>query len=163
MREALHFDLYPLMLTFGLRRGGFRVCANFDSSIVFVEEMERVLKQLEAACLQLTTDLIKSVAQVSCLPEGDLTQIWRWNQTPPLSLDSLTGRLRANFSVKQGEEYPHIAVPWVCEPYNPKLLVPIGCRSELWLEGNSLPGEQLEAPSWLVVGHGEYAGRHGRV
>lgn len=161
--EALHFNPYPLMLAFGLRKGGFRVCANFDSSIVSVEQMERVLKQLEAACLQLTKDLTRRVEQVSCLPEEDLNRIWRWNKTPPLSLDSLTGKLRADLSFKQGGEYPRVAVPWVCEARNPELLAPIGCRGELWLEGNMFPGESVEAPSWLVAGSTEWAGRPGKV
>lgn len=163
VREALHFNPYPLMVAFGLRRGGFRVCANFDSSIVSVEQMERVLRQLEAACMQLTRDLTKSVDQVSCLPEEDLQKIWQWNQTPPLSLDSVAGRLRANLSVKQGGEYPRVAIPWVCDPHNLELLAPIGSRGELWLEGNTLPGESVEAPSWLVAGNGEFGGRYGRL
>lgn len=163
VREALHFNPYPLMLAFGLRKGGFRVCANFDSSIVSVEQMERVLKQLEAACLQLTMNLARPVAQVSCLPEQDLKQIWEWNMTPPLSFDNFTGKLRANLSVKQGGDYPRVAVPWVCDPHDIELLAPIGGRGELWLEGHCLPGDHVEAPSWLVAGSAEYAGRHGRI
>lgn len=163
VREALHFNPYPLMLAFGLRKGGFRVCANFDSRIVSTEMMQRCLQQLEAACLQLTMDLARPVTQVSCLPEQDLKQIWAWNQTPPLSFDSLTGKLRANASARQGGDYPRVAVPWVCDPHNAELLAPIGGHGELWLEGNSLPGDHVKAPSWLVAGSTEYAGRHGQI
>lgn len=161
--EALHFNPYPLMLAFGLRKGGFRVCANFDSRIVTVETMDRVLRQLEAACLELTKDLTRRAEQVSCLPRDDLATIWRWNKTPPLSHDSVTGKFRANFLVEQGGEYPRVAVPWVCDPYNPELLSPIGCPGELWLEGHLLSGETVQDPSWLLDGSKEQNGRRGQV
>lgn len=163
VREALHFNPYPLMLAFGLRKGGFRVCASFDKSLIDVAQMERVLAQVEAACVRLTEDLDRRVGQVSCMPKEELDQIWRWNQTAPLSPEESTGRLRAQASIKPGSEYPRAAVPWVCDPRNPSQLSPIGCQGELWLESTVLADEAVESPAWLVAGNSEVVGRVGKV
>ncbi|KAF2102365.1 nonribosomal siderophore peptide synthase Sid2 [Rhizodiscina lignyota] len=163
VREALHFNPYPLMLACGMRKGGFRVCASFDSSLVEVAQMERILAQLEMACLQLTNDFSTRIGDISCLPEAELDQIWRWNQIPPLSLDESSGRLRADASIKQGSIYPPAVVPWVCDPRNSSLLSPIGCLGELRLEGSFLSTESIKSPAWLVAGSSAYVGRTGRV
>ncbi|KAJ9151328.1 Nonribosomal peptide synthetase 4 [Pleurostoma richardsiae] len=163
LRESIHFNPYPLMLACGIRKGGFRVCASFDSSLVEVAQMERILVQLEMACSQLVKDLSRKIDQISCLPETELAQIWRWNQDPPLVLDEPSRRLRADASIKQGSIYPRAVVPWVCDPRNPSLLSPIGCPGELWLEGAFLPGEALPSPAWLVARSSTCAGRRGRV
>lgn len=163
VREALHFNPYPLMLAFGLRKGGFRVCASFDESLVDVAQMERVLAQVEGACVRLTEDLDRRVGQVSCMPKEELDQIWRWNQTAPLAPEESTGRLRASGSIKPGSEYPRAAVPWVCDPRNPSQLSPIGCQGELWLESAILGDEAVESPAWLVAGSSEVVGRAGKV
>lgn len=164
VREALHFNPYPLMLAFGLRKGGFRVCASFDKSLVDVAQMERVLAQVEAACVQLTEDLDRRVGQVSCMPAEELDQIWRWNHTAPLTPEESTGRLRAHGSIKPGSEYTRVAVPWVCDPRNPSQLSPIGCQGELWLESSVLADEAVvECPAWLVAGSSEFVGRAGKV
>lgn len=163
VREALHFNPYPLMLAFGLRKGGFRVCASFDKSLIDVAQMDRVLAQVEAACVQLTEDLDREVGQVSCMPTEELDQIWRWNQTAPLAPEESTGRLRAHGAIKPGSEYPRAAVPWVCDPRNPSQLSPIGCQGELWLESAVLGDEAVESPAWLVAGSSEVVGRAGKV
>lgn len=163
VREALHFNPYPLMLAFGLRKGGFRVCASFDKSLVDVGQMERVLAQLEAACLRLTEDLDRKVGEASCMPAEELDQIWRWNETAPLVPEEAKGRLRANGDIKPGSAYPRAAVPWVCDPRNPSQLSPIGCQGELWLESAALTGEAVESPAWLVAGSSEVVGRAGKV
>ncbi|KAH0276513.1 nonribosomal peptide synthase SidD, partial [Aureobasidium melanogenum] len=163
VREALHFNPYPLMVGCGIRKGGFRVCANFDSSLIEVSRMERILAQLEVACRQLTKELSRPVSEVSCLPETELDQIWQWNQNAPLSYDDATKRLGANADTKQGSVYPSATVAWVCDPHNSSMLVPIGSVGELWLEGNFLPGETLESPTWLLAGSSSYPGRTGRV
>lgn len=163
VREALHFNPYPLMLACGIRKGGFRVCASFDSGLVGVSQMNRVLAQLEVACSELANDLSWKIDQISCLSEEELAQIWRRNQTPPLSLDQSSGKLRANEDIKQGSVYPPSVVHWVCDPRNPSLLSPIGCPGELWLEGACLSGETVHSPSWLVAGSSEISGRSGNV
>lgn len=163
VREALHFNPYPLMLAFGLRRGGFRVCASFDKSLVDVAQMERVLAQVEAACVRLVEDLDRRVGEVSCVPAEELEQIWRWNRTAPLAPEESTGRLRAHGGIKPGSEYPRASVPWVVDPRNPSQLSPIGCQGELWLESSVPADEAVDSPAWLVAGSSEFVGRAGKV
>ncbi|KAL5338757.1 hypothetical protein BJX70DRAFT_365544 [Aspergillus crustosus] len=163
VREALHFNPYPVMLGCGIQKGGFRICASFDVSLVEVPQMERILAQVETACSQLLKDSSRRLGEISCVPEVELNQIWKWNQIPPLSLDESTGKLRAQSSIKQGQPYPRVAIPWVCDPRNPSRLSPIGCVGELWLEGGLAASEAIESPSWLVAGSSAFAGRTGTV
>ncbi|KAH7348326.1 hypothetical protein BKA65DRAFT_500385 [Rhexocercosporidium sp. MPI-PUGE-AT-0058] len=160
VREALHFNPYPLMVAFGIGKGGLRVCANFDSNLIQVAQMERMLVQLEVACSQLLKGLSRTLDEISCLPETELNQIWQWNQTPPLVLDQ--SNLRAHVAVQPGVTYPRAMVPWVCDPHNSSLLSPIGCVGELWLEG-VVPGEGVDLPTWLIAGSSDYPGRSGKV
>ncbi|KAL4870096.1 hypothetical protein BDV12DRAFT_195701 [Aspergillus spectabilis] len=163
VREALHFNPYPVMLGCGIQKGGFRICASFDISLVEVTQMKRILAQVETACSQLLKDPSRRLSKISCVPAVELDQIWKWNQTPPLSVDESTGKLRADTSIKQGTPYPRVAVPWVCDPRNAAQLSPIGCVGELWLEGAFPSGETVESPAWLVAGSSAFAGRTGRV
>lgn len=163
VREALHFNPYPLMLACGIQKGGFKICASFDSSLIEVAQMERILAQLEVACLQLTKDLSRRIDEISCLPKEELNQIWGWNQIPPLSLDESSRSLRAHASIKQGSIYPRAVIPWVCNPLNSSLLSPIGCAGELWLEGALSSGESVESPPWLLGGSSACVGRRGRL
>jgi acyl-CoA synthetase (AMP-forming)/AMP-acid ligase II/aryl carrier-like protein len=163
VREALHFNPYPLMLAFGIRNDGFRVCASFDRDLVAVAQMERVLTQLEAACSAIVRDLSRPLNEVSSLPSAELDQIWSWNKDAPLESDSSSGLIRASKNLKQGSVYPRAVIPWVCNPLNPALLSPIGSVGELWLEGNVLPGNSLTSPSWLLEGASEIPGRSSSV
>ncbi|KAL4978511.1 hypothetical protein BDW66DRAFT_164643 [Aspergillus desertorum] len=163
VREALHFNPYPVMLGCGIQKGGFRICASFDVSLVEVRQMERILAQVETACSQLLKDPSRKVADISCVSEAELNQIWQWNQLPPLSVDKATGKLRADAAIKPGSPYPRVAVPWVCDTRNPSRLSPIGCVGELWIEGAVLSAETVESPAWLVAGSSTYTGRRGRV
>ncbi|KFY52999.1 hypothetical protein V496_07991 [Pseudogymnoascus sp. VKM F-4515 (FW-2607)] len=162
VREALHFNPYPLMVACGIQKAGFRVCASFDSSLIEINQMKRILAQLEMACLELTKDPSRRVNEISCVPGVELDQIWRWNETPPLALDE-SSRLRAGASIKHGSVYPRALIPWVCDPRNPSLLSPIGCTGELWLEGAFLSGETVESPPWLKAGSAACVGRRGIV
>ncbi|KAL3462863.1 hypothetical protein BJX64DRAFT_134377 [Aspergillus heterothallicus] len=163
VREALHFNPYPVMLGCGIRKGGFRICASFDVSLVDVAQMKRMLVQVETACAQLIKDPLRRISEISCVPEAELNQIWQWNQSPPLSLDDASGKPRAKTSIKQGSSYPRPIVPWVCDPRNSSRLSPIGCVGELWLEGDLLPGETTDSPAWLIAGSSEVTGRKGRM
>jgi len=162
-REALHFNPYPLMLACGIRKDGFRICASFDSSLIEEEQMTRILAQLEKTCVQLMIHLASKIEDVVCLPQAEMNQIWRWNQTAPLTFDKSSRRFRADASIKQGSSYPHATVPWVINPHNSSQLSPIECVGELWLEGASLLGETVESPAWLVAGSSDYAGRTGKA
>ena len=166
VREAIHFNPYPLMLAAGIQKGGFRVCASFDGSLVGVVQMGRILAQLETACVELTKDLERRLDQVPCLSATELDQIWSWNREPPsLVLDAASGRLRADSAVVlPGSVYhPRATVPWVCDPRNPSLLSPIGVPGELWLEGPFGAGGDavIDSPAWLLAGSAECAGRAG--
>ncbi len=163
VREALHFNPYPLMLGCGIRKGGFRICASFDSSLIDIDQMKRILGQLEAACLQLTKHLSRRLDEISCLSQAELDQIWQWNRVAPLSLDEPSKRLRADARMEPDSIYPPAVVSWVCDTRNPSLLSPIGCVGELWLEGDILSGETLESPAWLVAGSSHHVGRRGKV
>ncbi|KAH0284115.1 nonribosomal peptide synthase SidD, partial [Aureobasidium sp. EXF-3399] len=163
VREALHFNPYPLMVGCGIRKGGFRVCANFDSSLTKIPQMERILAQLEIACTQLTRDLTRRVEEVSCLPKIELDNIWSWNRAAPLAYDKTSQRLSAFANTEQGKTYPPAAVGWVCDSRNSSNLVPIGSVGELWLEGNFLTGDTVESPAWLLAGSPSHPGRKGKV
>ncbi|KAK5380751.1 Nonribosomal peptide synthetase 4 [Exophiala xenobiotica] len=163
VREALHFNPYPLMLGCGIRKGGFRICASFDSSLINVAQMRQILGQLEAACLRMTKNPSQRLDEISCLPQAELDQIWQWNRAAPLSLEEPSKRLRADARIEPGSIYPHAVVSWVCDPQNPSLLSPIGCVGELWLEGDILSGGTVESPAWLVAGSSNHVGRKGKV
>lgn len=163
VREALHFNPYPLMIACGIRKNGIRVCANFDSSLIKVTQMHRILQQLEVACLQLTKDTSRKLGDISCLPEAELNQIWKWNAVPPCTFDKSSGKIRADTGLKQGSIYPRSVVPWVCDPRTSSLLSPIGCIGELWWEGDIVQGNFIESPIWLAAGSPEIAGRTGRL
>ncbi|KAE8547820.1 hypothetical protein EYB25_009613 [Talaromyces marneffei] len=163
VREALHFNPYPLMIACGIRKGGFRVCANFDSSLIEVSQMQRILQQLEVACVQLIKNTSRKLGDISCLPEAELNQIWEWNKNAPCTFDVSSGQLRADANIKQGSVYPRAVVPWVCDPRNSFLLSPIGCMGELFWEGDIPSGNVIESPIWLAVGSSGVAGRTGRV
>ncbi|KAK5790141.1 hypothetical protein VI817_007428 [Penicillium citrinum] len=162
-KEALHFNPYPLMLACGIRKAGFRICASFDSSLIEISQMKRVLAQLDTACQQLMQSLSARVGDISCLPETELGQIWNWNQTPPLHWNAEEKVLQAESSTKQGSAYPRAYVPWVCDPRNVSLLSPIGCPGELWLEGSLLSGETIGSPDWLISGNAKCRGRRNQL
>ncbi|KAH0493337.1 hypothetical protein TgHK011_000011 [Trichoderma gracile] len=137
VQEALHFNPYPLMLACGMHAGGFRVCASFDSSLIEVGLMERILAQLETACARLMDDLNAPVGRISCLPDTELSQIWLFNREPPISFDNTSKKLRAAADTQPG-----------C------------CAGDLWLEGPSFSTtETIEPPVWLLAGSSEVAGR----
>lgn len=160
VREALHFNPYPLMLAFGLQKGGIvRVCASFDSSVVSVAQMEHVLAQLEAACIEMTAHQDRKVGAISCLPPSDLGKIGSWNARPPASLNGgpvLNIENGALPSLGRGAAYPlpQGPVPWVVDPRNHSVLSPIGCPGELWLETEAFSDSDLPAPDWLLAVRG---------
>jgi len=166
VREAIHFNPYSFMLACGIVKDGLRVCASFDSRLVSVAQVERILGQLETACLELTKDLSRKVNQVPYLPPSELNQIWNWNREPPMFFDSRSGQLKVNSSAVQPGQAFHAqaTIPWVCDLHNPTMLAPIGCPGELWLEGWFLTGDTVVySPAWLVAGSPEVPGRNGKT
>ncbi|KAF9630673.1 putative nonribosomal peptide synthase protein [Lasiodiplodia theobromae] len=161
-REALHFNSYPLMLVCSLRRDGFLVMASFDSKLVAVPLMERVLAQFETAVQQLAKEEPVSVGEISLLTEQDREQIWQWNRTPPAGVDQATPRLVAGH-VTAGDPYPSVVVPWIVDPANAERLMPIGTVGELVVEGPLASVDFIQDPTWLVQGSSSVPGRPGQV
>ncbi|KAL0257647.1 NRPS protein [Diplodia seriata] len=161
-REALHFNSYPLMLVCSLRGDGFLAMASFDSKLVEVPLMERVLAQFETAVQQLAREGSVSVGDISLLTEGDREQIWQWNRTPPAGVDQATPRLVAGH-VTAGDPYPSVVVSWIVDPANIDRLMPIGAVGELVVEGPLASVDFVEDPAWLVAGSSSVPGRPGQV
>ncbi|KIW21633.1 hypothetical protein PV08_02213 [Exophiala spinifera] len=163
VREALHFNPYPLMLGCGIQKDGFRICASFDSTLITAVQMERIFAQLETACTRLTESVSTRLDHICIMPEKELDQIWHMNRLAPMSLERSSTRLRARTDVEPDSIYPPAVVSWVCNIWNPSFLSPIECAGELWLEGDFFPGETVNSPSWLVAGSTNHAGRNGKV
>ncbi|KAK0642863.1 non-ribosomal peptide synthetase module [Cercophora newfieldiana] len=164
--EAIHFNPYSLMLACGMKKGGFRVCASFDSSLIVTSTMERILAQMETACVELRAGLDRKVREIpSLLGEEELDRIWGWNEAPPMQFDAKRGVLTAGAGTKTGGVYPRAVVPWVCNPRNPAWLAPVGCPGELWLEGSLLSANPaaVENPTWLAAGSPAVVGRAGKA
>ena len=163
VREALHFNPYPLMVAFGIKGDMLRACASFDTSLIAVSQMERVIDQLEATCQRLVNDLSGKLGDVPCLSEAELDQIWAQNRIAPLTQDVLSGTVRASASTNAGSIYPPAVVSWVCDAHNPDILAAFGTVGELWLEGDCLSGNLVTSPLWLLAGSKSHSGRSGKV
>ncbi|GME39287.1 Nonribosomal peptide synthase [Neofusicoccum parvum] len=161
-REALHFNSYPLMLVCSLQADGFLVMASFDSNLVAVPQMERVLAQLERVVGQLALESDVPVGEISALTEQDQEQIWQWNRTPPAGIDQATPRLVAGH-VAAGDPYPAVVVPWIVDPACHDRLMPIGAVGELVVEGPLASVDFVQDPVWLVNGSSSVPGRQGQV
>lgn len=157
VREALHFNPYPLMVAFGLGQDEIRVSTSFDSSLIEPAKMDRILAQLDTVLLQLGQDTSLALNQINHVSAIDLDQIWSWNKTPPMG--TLGGPTNAHI----GSKHPPALISWVCDACNPSLLKPIGCAGELCLEGNLLVGDTIRSPSWLLAGSPSHPGREGSV
>ncbi|KAF4547833.1 Nonribosomal peptide synthase sidD-like protein [Elsinoe fawcettii] len=153
VQEALHFNPYPLMLAFGLRKGGFRVVASFDESLVDHLQVDRMLAELGTTCQEMARDSDLQLGEVKYLPNEEIDQILRWNNLAPSQLDESSGALRTATDVASGSAYPRVVVPWVCNPHNPAHLSAIGTIGAVWLEGHGLPGTPIDAPEWLSSFH----------
>lgn len=161
-REALHFNSYPLMLVCSLYADGFLVMASFDSNLVAVPQMERVLAQLQSAVQQLAQEKPVQVSDINTLTETDLEQIWQWNRSPPAGIDQVAPRLMAG-QVAAGEKYPPVVVSWIVDPANVDRLVPIGAVGELVVEGPLASVDFVQDPAWLSSGSSSVPGRQGQV
>lgn len=155
--EALHFNTYPVMFACVLQGTGFRVVASFDSKLVSEAQMQRVLQQLERAVYELCRDTSRCVNDISCVSREELTEIWKANSQPPVTLSEITAR------VSRGDSYPAVKhVPWVVNSGNSNLLMPIGTIGELLLEGVGAEAN-LDAPEWLIKGADGIHGRGGKL
>ncbi|KAF5020479.1 hypothetical protein F66182_7489 [Fusarium sp. NRRL 66182] len=158
--EALHFNSYPLMLAISLQKGGFRLLASFDSELLSPVQVDRVLSQFEVAISQLRSDLSRPLSEITCLGEEELGEIWQVNKQAPVSPKDMSRFLSS------GDRYPTVQyVPWVVQPGNEKLLMPLGSTGELLLEGAGAgdDADAVEAPEWLKEGALGYPGRQNKL
>ncbi|CAG1997412.1 unnamed protein product [Fusarium graminearum] len=159
--EALHFNSYPLMLAVSMQKTGFRLLASFDSELLSHVQVERVLSQFEVAINQLRGDMSRSLNELTCLGEEELGQIWEANKHAPVPPKDISRFLST------GDKYPTVQyVPWVVQPGNEKLLMPLGSTGELLLEGIASAGDDddvVDAPEWLKEGAMGYPGRQGKL
>ncbi|KAM0304292.1 hypothetical protein ACHAPM_002372 [Fusarium culmorum] len=159
--EALHFNSYPLMLAVSMQKTGFRLLASFDSELLSHVRVERVLSQFEVAINQLRGDMSRSLNELTCLGEEELGQIWEANKHAPVSPKDISKFLST------GDKYPTVQyVPWVVQPGNEKLLMPLGSTGELLLEVIAAAGDDddvVDAPEWLKKGAMGYPGRQGKL
>ncbi|KAE8148003.1 hypothetical protein BDV25DRAFT_142208 [Aspergillus avenaceus] len=162
-REALHFNSYPLMLACSLQPDGFKVIASFDSNLICVDQMQRVLAQLECASQQLSTKKACQIGDVSCLSEEENTQIWKWRKIEPSpatqNVQSLTAMAKG---LTIGEQYPEIGGCWVVNSTDPNRLMPIGTIGELAVE-NVISPKAAQNPDWMLKGSGVIPGYQGMV
>ncbi|RGP80018.1 non-ribosomal peptide synthetase [Fusarium longipes] len=158
--EALHFNSYPLMLAVSMQKTGFRLLASYDSELLSHVQVKRVLSQFEVAINQLRSDMSRSLNELTCLGEEELAQIWEANKHAPVSPRDISRFLSL------GDKYPTVQyVPWIVQPGNHNLLMPLGSTGELLLEGTSAVGDAdaVDAPEWLKEGAMGYPGRQGKL
>jgi amino acid adenylation domain-containing protein len=72
-REALHFNSYALMLVCSLEADNFLIMASFDSNIVDVPQMEKVLEQIESTVHQLAEGR-SSIGEILSLGPNQVAQ-----------------------------------------------------------------------------------------
>ncbi|KKY14945.1 putative nonribosomal peptide synthase [Phaeomoniella chlamydospora] len=163
-REALHFNSYPLLLACTLKKDGFQLLSSFDSSLISVRQMSRLLAQLECAAQQLSSDMDVQVSEVSCLSEEDCQEIWQWNADPPATLDQESGCLVSKSRAGVlGSVYSNIVVPWIVNPSNHDQLMPVGAVGEMLIEGPMNSSCYTKDPSWLMRGAKNNDGRYGTL
>lgn len=158
--EALHFNSYPLMLAVSLQKTGFRLLASFDSELLSPVQVQRVLSQFEVAINQLRGDVSRSLSDITCLGEEELGEIWEANKQAPVSPKDISRFLSS------GDKYPTAQyVPWIVQPGNEKLLMPLGSTGELLLESASVrdDADVVDAPEWLKEGALGYPGRQSKL
>ncbi|KAJ4003482.1 Non-ribosomal peptide synthetase [Fusarium irregulare] len=158
--EALHFNSYPLMLAVSMQKTGFRLLASFDSDLLSSAQVERVLSQFEVAINQLRGDMARSLNELTCLSDEELGQIWEANKHAPVSPKEISRFLST------GDKYPTAQyVPWVVQPGNERLLMPLGSTGELLLEGVAAGdvADVMDTPEWLKEGAMGYPGRQGKL
>ncbi|KAK2598934.1 hypothetical protein QQS21_005612 [Conoideocrella luteorostrata] len=157
--EALHFNTYPVMLACCLQPDGFRVVASFDSHLVSESQMRRVLLQLDCAVSELVRETDRCINQVLCLSREELEEIWSVNSIPPVSHRDVAVNLR------HGDTYPMVQhIPWIVDPEDTNVLMPVGTTGELLLEGvDDEEKAKLPAPTWLKQAVQGVTGRHGKL
>jgi amino acid adenylation domain-containing protein len=146
---------YALELLAQLETDKVKLEASFDSRLVKLWMMKKLLLQFQATLQQLASvDPSTNLSALNHIPEDDLDTIWRWN--------------KSNQAPAQREISDEIF--WVVDAEDHNRLVPIGAVGELLIEGKSsgrMPGSPedsyVQNPTWLLAGTRGKPGRHGSL
>jgi hypothetical protein len=82
------FTTYALMLQCVLGAERIKIVASFDSRVVELWMMQKMLGQFSFVMQQLAkASLGMIVAEISTLTTQDVEQLWKWNQDVPAAVD----------------------------------------------------------------------------
>ncbi|KAI5300818.1 hypothetical protein KEM56_002178, partial [Ascosphaera pollenicola] len=142
-QEALKFNSYGLMLVFTQDSKGFLVMASFDSKMIDVRSMERLLTELDSTVQKMCQDTQQSIAQLAIDDSRAAEEQWNFN----VEREELIG-FEDEELVNMVEEASAL---WVIDPRDASRLTPTGAVGELLLEAvveKSMPS--VAAPQWLA-------------
>lgn len=145
-REALKFNSYALMLVCSLDPRGVLIMASFDSKVVDVPLMERILAQLGRTVQQLCAETGGSVGDFGVLTEEGREEACRLSAVGPRSIGSSERGVL-------GESCKGAQATWIVDPGDLESLLPVGAVGELLIEGPA--GSTLspiDHPQWLLGG-----------
>ena len=156
-REALKFNSYALMLVCTLDPRGFLIMASFDSKMVDIPLMERVLAQLGRTVQQLCAETSGLIGDLESLREQDRANIWRFSCLGPRSIAS-------SDKTFLGESYAGATATWIVDPADPERLLPTGTVGELLVETQIVSSApSVDDPRWLLAGCSDAPGRKARL
>lgn len=142
-REALNFNSFALMLVFSLDAQGFLIMASFDSKLVDVVNMEKVLERFEETVQQLSEFPQKRLEELGIFTGQDVNSLAVCSTLGPNSLAKC-----------EDEEFASVlsavASTWIVDPSDPERLLPPGAVGELLVQGTSDKLEPLATiPRWF--------------
>ena len=76
------FDTYVLMIECSIKGDDVHVVANFDDSLVSVEQMSFILRHVEHVLLQLAQSTVGVVGDIGLFSTVDEAALLQWNTTP---------------------------------------------------------------------------------
>jgi amino acid adenylation domain-containing protein len=122
-REALKFNSYGLMLVVSLDENGFLIMASFDSAMVEMPVMEKLLEQLGNIVKQLCVEPKRLVKDINILSPEDIDQLQCLSKTSKETLGNSLGLI-----IEDGQQ---IAATWIVNSTHPEVLLPVGAVGEL--------------------------------
>jgi len=120
-KEALKFNTYALMLVCSLDPKGFLIMASFDSKVMSMPRMKRILAQLGSLTQQLIQHEEYQCRKLDIVSEEDIHELARLSHTGASSLASCS--LFSPGCV--------IAETWIVDPFESEHLAPVGAVGEL--------------------------------
>lgn len=142
-QEALKFNSYGLMLVFTQDAKGFLVMASFDSKMIDMPSMERVLSELDETVQKICQDTQQSIAELAIDDSQALEQQWTFNEDRK-DIIKLEDEVLA-------EIIEQASALWVVDPRDDSRLTPTGAVGELLIEGvEDESMTSLSAPEWLL-------------